>query len=170
MVRGSPFGASSSFSIMRSAIAFPVSLSKNLYTFLKPGFVIFSTFSDIFILGIILPYFPSIAASLYTPPNTGSDLAVMSLSPTPNESITAPSRITSRIRYSSSELEMTILQSSRPFSSRIWRVFLVKYVISPLSILTPMLVGFNSLKTRIALGSPELSTLYVSISSVAFSG
>ena len=50
------------------------------------GFVIFSTFSEIFIFEIILLSF-SIATSLYTPPKTGEDLETIIFSPTPNESI-----------------------------------------------------------------------------------
>ena len=57
---------------------------------MKCGVVIFSTFSETLIFGMISPFSSSTAASLYTPPNTGSDLEVMSRSPTPKESILAP--------------------------------------------------------------------------------
>ena len=49
------------------------------------------------------------------------DFAVISLSPTPKESMQAPWASMSSIRYSSRELEMTILQSSKPASSSVLR-------------------------------------------------
>ena len=151
-------GIVSPSSTITSAKARLLSLSKRRYTVLNPGLVIFSTFSLILILGISFPSF-SKADSLYTPPNTGSDLAVISLSPTPKESMQAPSWITSRIRYSSSELEITIEQSSSPASSSIFLACFVKYVMSPLSIRIPIFSGFISLKTRIAVGTPDFNTL-----------
>ena len=71
-------------------MALPVSRPYRRYTFLKWGMVIFSTFSLTLILGITVPSGSSMATSLYTPPNTGSDLAVIIRSPTPNRSICAP--------------------------------------------------------------------------------
>ena len=68
----------------------PLSRSKKRYTFLKPGFVILPTFSLSLIFGTISPSGFSTAQSLYTPPNTGELLEVISLSPTPKESIFAP--------------------------------------------------------------------------------
>ena len=136
---------------------------------MKPGFVIFSTFSEILIFGTMTPSV-SRAASLYTPPKTGSDLAVISRSPTPKESMQAPSSRTSRMIYSSRELEMVILQSCRPASSSIFLAFLVRYVMSPESIRMPIFRGFISLNTRMAAGTPDFSTLYVSTSSTQLSG
>ena len=131
--------------------------------------MIFSTFSDTLILGIVTPFFSS-ATSLYTPPKTGSDFDVISLSPTPKASICAPSSITSLMIYSSKELLTVIWQSCKPASSSILRACFVRYVISPLSILMPILAGFISLNTLIAFGTPDLRTLYVSTSRTQFSG
>ena len=74
---------------------------------MKWGTVIFSTFSLTLILGMISPSF-STATSLYTPPNTGSLLAVIMRSPTPNMSIFASCSSRSWIKCSSSELEAEI--------------------------------------------------------------
>ena len=141
---------------------------------MKCGFVILPTFSLILILGIIVPFSSSMAVSLYTPPNTASDLAVMSRSPTPNRSICAPWLRMSSIIYSSSEFEHEILQLCQPASSSSFRAFFVRYVMSPESSRMPHFVsprGFKtSLKTRMAFGMPDLSVLYVSTSSVGFSG
>ena len=63
----------------------------------------------------------STAASLYTPPNTGSEEEVMSRSPTPKESTLAPCISISRMMYSSRELEAQMGQSSKPASSSIFR-------------------------------------------------
>ncbi len=46
---------------------------------------------------------------MYTPPKTGSDLAVISLSPTPKGIDLRPSKIISRIIYSSRELDTVII-------------------------------------------------------------
>ncbi len=75
---------------------------------------------------MMLPFSSSMAASLYTPPNTGSLLAVMSRSPTPKLSICAPCRSSSWMRYSSSEFDTVILQSVQPASSSILRAFFVR--------------------------------------------
>ena len=64
------------------------------------------------------------AASLYTPPNTGSLLEVISRSPTPKASMRAPWVMRSRMIYSSSELEATILMPGSPASSSMARAFL----------------------------------------------
>ena len=93
------------------------------YTFLKWGLVILEGFSEILILGMILPAWSSTAASLYTPPNTGSLLEVMSRSPTPKESILAPWSSRSRMIYSSRELEATMEHSVSPAASSIFRAF-----------------------------------------------
>ena len=77
----------------------------------------------ILILGMMLPSLSSTADSLYTPPNTGSLLEVMSRSPTPKESILAPWSSRSRMIYSSRELEATILHSVSPAASSILRAF-----------------------------------------------
>ena len=80
-------------------------------------------FSLILILGIMVPPSSSMAASLYTPPNTGSLREVMSRSPTPKESIRAPWRTRSRMMYSSKALEATILHSVSPAASSSSRAF-----------------------------------------------
>ena len=107
-------------------MAFPVSRPYSRYTLLKWGTVIFSTFSLTLILGSTVPSGSSTATSLYTPPNTGSDLAVIIRSPTPNRSICAPWSSISRMRYSSSELDTEILHSVQPASSSISRAFRVR--------------------------------------------
>ena len=68
----------------------------------------------------------STATSLYTPPKTGSDLAVINLSPTPNESMQAPCSKTSLIICSSNELDTIILQSGYPAASKAFLHFFVK--------------------------------------------
>ena len=88
--------------------------------------VIFSTFSLTLILGMMFPSSSSTAASLYTPPNTGSERAVIIRSPTPNISIWAPCINRSWIRYSSRELDTLILHSVHPASSSIFRAFRVR--------------------------------------------
>ena len=122
-----------------------------------------AVFSLILILGIIRPCSSSTAASLYTPPNTGELMEVIRRSPTPKELICAFCSSRSRIRYSSRELETTILQSGSPASSNITRAFLVRYARSPLSrrmphSFTPM--GSSvSLNALIALGTPLFKVL-----------
>ena len=87
--------------------------------------MIFDVFSLTLIFGIISPLVgSSTATSLYTPPNTGELDEVISLSPTPKTSTYAPCIIRSRIRYSSSEFDATILQFSSPASSSIFLAFL----------------------------------------------
>ena len=101
----------------------------------------------------------SIPTNLYTPPKTGSLLAVIKFSPTPNESIFASCSIKDLIKYSSNELVAHILQSAYPASSNIFLTFLDKYAKSPLSNLTAFglyPLGFKtSLNTFIAFGSPD---------------
>ena len=55
-----------------------------------PGLVIFSVFSEIFILGTNAPSSFWMAASLYTPPKDGLSLEVIRFVPTPQEVIFAP--------------------------------------------------------------------------------
>ena len=88
--------------------------------------MILPTFSLILIFGMMLPSASSMAASLYTPPNTGSLRAVMSRSPTPKLSTCAPWRSSPAIRRSSSALDTVILQSGQPASSSILRAFFVR--------------------------------------------
>ena len=105
-------------------MARPLSLYTR-YTFLKPGFVIFSTDSEILMRGSHTPFF-STPAILYTAPNTGSLLEVISLSPTPKISMGPPCPNKEVIVYSSRLLEAIILQSSKPALSSIRRAFLAK--------------------------------------------
>ena len=93
---------------------------------MKCGFVILPTFSLILILGMMFPCSSSMAVSLYTPPKTASDLAVMSRSPTPNMSICAPWLRISSMIYSSSEFEHEIWHVCQPASSSILRALRVR--------------------------------------------
>ncbi len=72
----------------------------------------------------------------------------------------------SLIIYSSKEFEMTIFVSCNPASSNNLRAFFDKYAASPLSIrIAPGLYPFGiktSLKTLMALGTPDFNVLYVS--------
>ena len=92
------------------------------YTVLSPGFVIFTGFSESFILGSIVPPL-STAASLYTPPKAGVFLEVMRFVPTPQESIHAPWDKRESIKYSSKSLEAQIEASVKPASSSIFLAF-----------------------------------------------
>ena len=72
---------------------------------------------------------------------------MINLSPTPKESILAPWYNNSWMIYSSKELLTIILQSLYPALSNIFLIFLVRYAISPLSILIPtgrLPSGFNT--------------------------
>ena len=102
---------------------------------MKLGFVTFTTFSLIFIFGIIVLFF-SIATSLYTPPKTGSLFAVIKFSPTPNKSILAFCSKSDDIKRSSKELVTHILQSLKPDSSNLFLTSFERYAKSPLSSLT----------------------------------
>ena len=62
--RGWLSSTASSWRVMRSAKALPLSLSNRRYTFLKWGLVILSGLALILILGMILPCLSSTAASL----------------------------------------------------------------------------------------------------------
>ena len=75
-----------------------------------PGFVTFIAVSLTLILGVITPS-SSIATNLYTPPKTGSLLAVIRFSPTPKLSIFASCSNKDVIEYSSKEFVAQILQS-----------------------------------------------------------
>ena len=98
----------------------------------------------------------------------------MRRSPTPKESTFAPCMSISRMMYSSRELDAQILQSSKPASSSIFLAFLERYVMSPLSMRMPAgrkpCGTSTSLKTRMAFGTPDFNTLYVSTSSVQLCG
>lgn len=129
---------------------------------MKPGVVIFDTFSETLIFGMYSPSF-SIAASLYTPPNTGELWDVMRWSPTPNESIRAPCSTRSRMRCSSREFETMILHPSHPASSSISLAFAVRKARSPESIRIPQVFIPLGLRTSsnalIAFGIPDSRTL-----------
>ena len=88
--------------------------------------VILVTFSLILILGSMVPSGRSTAASLYTPPNTGSLRAVISRSPTPKLSTFAPWSSRSRMSISSRELLTVMVQLSHPAASSIFRASLVR--------------------------------------------
>ena len=124
---------------------------------LNPGLVVFSTLSDIFILGISSPFF-SIAESLYTPPKTGEDFAVIKFSPTPKESIGAPCNKRFSISSSSREFETHIFASQSFALSSITLAIFVRYAKSPLSIRIParrLPIGLRtSLYAFIAFGIP----------------
>ena len=96
---------------MRSAKALPSALNTR-YTRLRPGLVIFSTVSEILMRGSNSPRSLVTAHSLYTAPNTGSDLAVIMRSPTPKESILPPWSSMEVMVYSSRLLETTIFASA----------------------------------------------------------
>ena len=151
---------SSSAIVIRSATAKPSGLYTR-HTRFCPGFVIFSKVSDTLIFGKqTLSLFT--ATSLYTAPNTGSLFAVISRSPTPKESMRAPCSSSEWIVNSSRLFDATIMQSSSPAASSIFRAFFDRYARSPESSRMPfrrLPIGIStSFATRIAFGTPDAST------------
>ena len=90
---------------------------------LFPGLVIFHVFSESLILGSKTPSSFCIAASLFTPPNAGQSALVISLVPTPHESILAFFYFSEDIKFSSKSEDATILASLKPAASSIFLAF-----------------------------------------------
>ena len=144
---------------MRSPLILP-SRSYILNMVLSPGLVIFQVFSESLIFGSKVPSSFCIAASLYTPPKAGQSALVISLVPTPQESMLAFCSLSEDIRFSSRSEDATMLASLNPASSSIFLAFFDMYARSPLSSLIPYFPNFTpasfiSVNTLIALGTPE---------------